>query len=309
VLKTASLVGLTDMNISAVALGSFDGVHVGHQAILRHAFGVAKQANGLSAVFTFYPHPSMVTGRNGSGTISTQNQRSKLIEGCGIDILVEHPFTSDFALLSPERFLVEVLLNSFAAPNFVAGFNYTFGHQGAGDISLLKRLGEQHQFLVHEIPPVVVAGELVSSTRVRRQIERGELDAAASSLGRRFSLQGEVAVGDGRGRKLGFPTANVSLDRRQVLPPFGVYLVFSNHLGFGVANLGIRPTFPLANRRLEVHFLDLSLPTDLYGQELEVELVHYLRPEQAFEDSDELQKQVEHDIARARALALSSAKC
>jgi len=309
VLKTASLEGLSDMHISAVALGSFDGVHVGHQAILRHASAVAKQAMGLSAVFTFYPHPGMVTGRNGSGAITTQSQRSKLIEGCGIDILIEHPFTRDFASLSPERFLLEVLLKTFAAPNFVAGFNYTFGHRAVGDIALLKRLGAKHQFSVHEIAPVVVAGEVVSSTRVRRLIEQGELDLTADCLGRRFSLQGEVAAGDGRGRKLGFPTANVSLSRQQVLPPFGVYLVWSAELGFGVANLGIRPTFPPANLGLEAHFLEVSQRTDLYGQELEVELVHYLRPERTFAGPDELREQVEQDIARARTLAYSCAKC
>jgi riboflavin kinase/FMN adenylyltransferase len=297
------------MNISAVALGSFDGVHVGHQAILRRAAAIAEQAKGLSAVFTFYPHPAMVTGRNGSGAITTQDQRSKLIEGCGIDVLIEYPFTPDFALLSPERFLEEILLKALAAPNFVAGFNYTFGYRATGDIALLKRLGEKHMFLVHEIAPVVVMGEVVSSTRVRRLIEQGELDLAAGCLGRRFSLQGEVAAGDGRGRKLGFPTANVSLSRRQVLPPFGVYFVWSALFGFGVANLGIRPTFPPAHLGLEVHFLEVSQRADLYGQELEVELVRYLRPERTFAGPQELREQVEQDIARARTLAYSCTKC
>lgn len=308
-LKTVSLLGLGGITISAVALGSFDGVHVGHQAILRRAADLAQQAKGLSAVFTFHPHPGMVTGRNGTGVITTQSQRSRLVETCGIDVLIEYPFTPEFASLTAESFLEDVLLPAFAVPNFVAGFNYTFGHQGAGDIALLKRLGEKHRFSVHEIAPVVVMGEIVSSTRVRRLIEQGELDLAASCLGRRFSLQGEVAAGDGRGRKLGFPTANVYLSRQQVLPPFGVYLVLSPTLGFGVANLGMRPTFPPANLGLEVHFLVVNRQVDLYGQELEVELVRYLRPERAFSGPDELREQVEQDIARARTLAYSSAKC
>ena len=152
-------------------------------------------------------------------------------------------------------------------------------------------------------------GEIVSSTRVRRLIEQGEFDLAASCLGRRFSLQGEVAAGDGRGRKLGFPTANVYLSRQQVLPPFGVYLVLSSTLGFGVANLGMRPTFPLRNLGLEVHFLAVNRQVDLYGQELEVDLVRYLRPEREFSGPDELREQIEQDIARARTLAYSNAKC
>ncbi|MBT9133335.1 MAG: Riboflavin biosynthesis protein RibF [Firmicutes bacterium] len=308
-LKTMSLAGLQHMTISAVALGSFDGVHVGHQAILRRAVSIAQQAGGLSAVFTFHPHPGMVTGRNGSGTITTQNQRSQLVETCGIDLLIEHPFTSDFASLSPEQFFEEVLLKAFHVRNVVAGFNYTFGRQASGDTALLKRLGREHQFSVHEIAPVAVMGEIVSSTRVRRLIEQGELDSAAHCLGRRFSLQGEVTVGDGRGRRLGFPTANIRLAPLQVLPPFGVYLVYAPTQGFGVANLGIRPTFPLNCQGLEVHFFGASQRLDLYGQDLEVELVEYLRPERTFSGAQELSEQIEQDIARARTLAYSSAKC
>lgn len=308
-LSFTSLEGLERINISAVALGSFDGVHVGHQAILRRAVSIAREVGGLSAVFTFHPHPGMVTGRNGSGTITSRQQRRQLIEACGIDVLIEHPFTAHFAALSPLQFLEEVLLKAFNAQNFVAGFNYTFGHQAAGDIALFKRFGRQHRFFVHEIAPVFVLGEIVSSTRVRRLIEQGELEAAAQCLGRRFSLRGEVTVGDGRGRKLGFPTANVRLAPLQVLPPFGVYLVYAQKLGFGVANLGVRPTFPLASQGLEVHFLSPGQGLDLYGHDIEVELVEYLRAERVFSGPEELRAQVEQDIARARRLAYCNAKC
>ncbi len=308
-LRTTSLAELKSMPITAVALGSFDGVHIGHQAILHRTVSMARQTGGWSAVFTFYPHPGTVTGRNGSGVITTQTQRSQLIAGCGIDVLVEHPFTAEFASLSPLQFVERVLLKTVAAPNFVAGFNYTFGHQAAGDIALLKSLGRQHQFLVHEVAPVFIHGEIVSSTRVRRLIELGELAAAAACLGRRFSLRGEVAAGDGRGRKLGFPTANVGLAPRQVLPPFGVYLVHAQTLGFGVANLGVRPTFPLKHQGLEVHFLAENQNLDLYGQDIEVEFMEYLRPERVFSGPEELRGQVAEDIARARILAYASVKC
>jgi len=308
VLKTTSPVGLRDKSVAAVALGSFDGLHVGHQAILQRAVEIARHSGALSAVFTFHPHPGSVTGRNGMRTITTPKQRSLLIEKHGIDVLIEQPFTSTFASLSPQQFVLDVLLAAFGATSFVAGFNYSFGHRAEGDMNMLKRLGAQHQFAVHEVEPIALAGETVSSTRVRRLLEQGDLESAARCLGRPFSLQGEVAVGDGRGRKLGFPTANVSLAKEQVLPPRGVYLVYAPTFGFGVANLGVRPTFPLLDAALEVHFLE-SQGLDLYGRELEVELLLYLRPERVFTDAVALQEQVEQDIARARALAYSITKC
>ncbi|MBS3872677.1 MAG: riboflavin biosynthesis protein RibF [Firmicutes bacterium] len=290
------------MKIGAVCLGTFDGVHLGHQAIFKKTCEVARQRQGLSVVFTFYPHPGAMVGRNQVGSITTRQQRARLIAECGLDLLIEHPFTAEFASLSPEQFVHEVLLRSFPKATVVAGFNYRFGHAAQGNVEILRTLGERHSFSVVEVPPVFVDGAIVSSTRVRQDILAGNFASITACLGRVFALQGAVGTGDGRGRTLGFPTANVHFLPEQVLPPSGVYAVFSRELGYGVANLGKRPTFPQASTTLEVHFF--SPTPDLYGQELEVELLHYLRPESRFADQESLRLQIAKDIADASVYTL-----
>jgi len=291
--------------IGAVCLGTFDGVHLGHQAIFQKTRELAAQRQGLAAVFTFHPHPGTLVGRNQVGAINTRRQRVRLIAGCGMDVFIEHPFTAEFASLNPEQFVHEVLVKSFAGATVVAGFNYRFGCAAQGDIRVLRSLGARHSFDVVEVPPVFVGGMVASSTRVRQDILAGNLDNIAACLGRAFSLQGLVATGDGRGRTLGFPTANVHFSPGQVLPPSGVYAVFSPDFGYGVGNLGRRPTFPQDNITLEVHFF--SPTPDLYDQELEVELLHYLRPEKRFADQESLRWQIKQDIADALAYSLHRA--
>lgn len=295
--------------IGAVCLGSFDGVHVGHQAIFNEAVNIARCTNTSAAVFTFHPHPGALTGKGMINTITTREQRSRLIREYGVNVLVEHPFTTEFAALSPMQFVENVLLKNFGQVAFVAGFNYSFGHKASGNIALLKELGRSHGFSVVEVAPVTLDGDVVSSTRVRRLISTGELKSVERCLGRRLTLQGRVMQGDRRGRTLGFPTANLHFSPEQILPPNGVYVVNSPAVGFGVANLGLRPTFPQAAATLEIHFLNLC--GEIYGHDLEVEIVEYLRPERAFTSVELLKEQVFCDIEQARAIVLASSagKC
>jgi len=305
--RTALLITILEkaMKIGAVCLGTFDGVHLGHQAIFQKTRELATQRNGLAVVFTFHPHPGTMVGRNQVGAITTRQQRVRLIAACGMDVLIEHPFTTEFSSLNPAQFVDEVLVKSFRGATVVAGFNYRFGQAAQGDTSLLRALGVQHSFEVVEVPPVFVDGAVASSTRVRQDILAGNLANIAACLGRAFALQGAVGTGDGRGRVLGFPTANLHFSPEQVLPPSGVYAVFSPIWGYGVGNLGKRPTFPQANITLEVHFF--SPTPDLYEQELEIELIHYLRPEKRFADQESLRQQIKQDIADAEVYTLHHA--
>ena len=284
--------------IGAVCLGTFDGVHLGHQAIMAEVVKISKASGKRSAVFTFHPHPGTLTGRGAVSVITTRSQRARLMAACGIDVIVEHPFTAAFAGLSPQQFVESILLDGFGTVPFVAGFNYNFGHKASGTIETLAELGKQYGFEVLRVEPVSVGGDVVSSTRVRKLVQDGALTAVEACLGRRFSLAGTVVHGDGRGRTLGFPTANIHFSTEQVLPPCGVYLINSTEYGVGVANLGVRPTFPQQGITLEVHFLH-KLEHEIYNQEIEVDIIYYLRSEQAFLDGQALRTQVFCDIERA----------
>lgn len=294
---TSSMKGLKG-SIGAVCLGTFDGVHLGHQAIMSEVTRLSRQNGKHSAVFTFHPHPSTLTGRGPVSVITTREQRARLMAASGIDVIVEHPFTTAFAGLSPEEFVQTILLEGFGPISFVAGFNYNFGHKATGTIQTLTELGQQHGFEVARVEPVYVEDDVVSSTRVRKLVQDGELSAAKACLGRHFSLAGTVLHGDGRGRTLGFPTANVHFAPEQVLPPCGVYLLHSSLYGVGVGNLGVRPTFPQQGITLEAHFLR-SLEHEIYDQQIEVDMLEYLRPEQAFSDGQALRAQVFRDIEHA----------
>lgn len=289
-------------NIGAVCLGTFDGVHLGHQAIIQEAKRLSRSIGKGVAVFTFFPHPSAYTGRGPISTINTREQRARLMSYYGADEVIEHPFSMDFAALSPRAFVEDILLKNFGRVYFVAGFNYTFGHKAGGNIDTLRALGEELGFGVSQVDPVNVDGSVVSSTRVRKHLLAGELSLAAKCLGRKFSLCGSVQPGDKRGRTLGFPTANVHFLTEQVLPPSGVYLLRSKLYGIGVGNLGIRPTFPQQGITLEAHFIE-KLEREIYGEELELEMLEYLRPERAFESPDALRLQVSMDIEQAISIA------
>lgn len=302
VIRVADLAGLPHDRPLYVAIGSFDGVHVGHQAVLRALVGAAAAAGALAAVLTFRPHPLAVL-KPGSAppALATPEERARLIAGFGVDALVELRFDRELADLPAEEFVADHLVRRAAAGHVFVGQNFSFGRGGLGRPADIGR-----RLPVTVIPPVVRRGEPVSSTRVRAAVQSGRTGLARVLLGRFYSLTGAVVPGDGRGRTIGFPTANVAVDPGLALPALGVYAVAASFEGRdarslpGVANLGVRPTFVAAGAAagLEVHLFDFN--ADVYGCPARVDFVRRLRGERRFAGAAALVSQIGHDVERAR---------
>ncbi len=294
---------------SALVVGNFDGVHLGHQAVLEQVASDARAAGVASCALTFDPHPAAVVGRGAPPLLTTMERRAELMHDLGIERVYVRRFDAEFAAWPPERFARELLARGLRARIVVVGENFRFGAKRAGDLALLRRLGEELGFdaRVHAIARD--ARGPYSSTRARDAITAGDLDEARRVLGRPHELSGTVVHGDARGRQLGFPTANLE-DVPELSPPDGVYAVKVDRLepdvgprplAAGVTNLGVRPTLTSGARRtLEVHLVDFD--GDLYGARLRLHLLARLRGEQRFASLDELKAQIARDVARARAL-------
>lgn len=296
---------------SAVALGTFDGVHLGHRRLVALTVETAKEKGLVPAAFTFANHPLGVIGQGGGPPmITTSRQKVSLLCGLGIEIVVDQVFDREFAALSPEAFARDILAGKMKARHVVVGYNYSFGARGAGTPDVLARLGERLGFSVSVVPPVRVGDEVVSSTEVRRAIREGDMERAARLLGRPHSLSGPVVAGRGQGRTLGYPTANVELVPGICLPKDGVYAVRVRVEGAhggdpqagammdGICNIGFNPTFNGKERTLEVHVFDLS--ESLYGRWVEVFFVARLRGEIKFDTPYLLARQIQLDVIRAR---------
>ncbi len=280
-----------------VALGMFDGVHLGHAAVIRHAIDIAKKISGTSIVFTFSNHPlTIIAPEDAPLMIGSKNLRREIFSDIGVDVLLEIPFTKEFSRKSPEEFLQ--LLQEKISPAFVVtGPNYTFGRFGRGNGRLLLREAENFGFKAEVCQAFTVERKIVSSTRIRALIAAGDLISANELLGRNFTYAGEVVNGDRRGRKLGFPTANIELDDRRAMLPNGAYIVRVKVRGKnfnGIANIGDNPTFKVARRRLEVFIDDFS--ANIYGEEIFVSFVSKLRDEKKFSSAEELKAQLNEDL-------------
>jgi riboflavin kinase/FMN adenylyltransferase len=293
-----------DLRGASVALGNFDGVHLGHALLLRAAH--AARPDAPLAVLTFEPHPREVFRPDDAPfRLTLPAERADLLAGLGVQIIYELRFDRDFAALTADRFLADVLGAGFGVRHVCCGPDFAFGHRRGGDVALLARWSETAGVGLTVVPPLSDGQGQISSTRIRRLLQDGYPERAAAELGRSWSLRGIVQQGDQRGRTIGFPTANIALGRH-LEPARGVYAVRVNapdgSLGpvHGVANIGRRPTVGGTESRLEVHLFDWS--GDLYGRELEVTLVSYLRAEHRFAGLDELKAQIGKDAAVARAL-------
>lgn len=287
------------------AAGVFDGVHRGHAAVLREAARAAGTLEAELGVLTFHPHPaSVLRPSSAPPLLLTRAEKHALLAGHGVSLLLELAFTPEFAALSAREFVQSLWqVSGGQLRGICAGETWSFGHQREGDMAFLAACGRELDFAVLSVPPLLVEGEPVSSTRIRRAIAAGHLALAAECLGRPVSLTGVVQKGAQLGRSLGFPTANLSLPAVQ-LPPDGVYAVRvhrGNFIHHGVANLGLRPTLRenTPRRVFEVHLLDFA--ADLYGEELRVELWQHLRAEKQFANLPELRQQIQEDASQARA--------
>ena len=287
---------------AVLTLGNFDGVHLGHQAILRSAVERARAEGGQAVVLTFEPHPlAVVAPERAPAVIQPLHDRLAMLRQLGVDVTVLQRFTRRFAALDPEAFVREFLLRHLALRHVVVGDNVNFGRDRAGSAETLRQLGARLGFGVEVVGPVTVGAEQVSSTVLRAVLERGAVGEARRLLGRAYSLRGRVVVGDRRGRTLGFPTANLHLRRKLLLPADGVYAVTAESEGrrhAGVMNIGVRPTFAGRRRTVEVHLLDFT--GDLYRRWLVVRVIERLRGEAAFAGPEALRAAIAADVARAR---------
>jgi len=287
------------------AIGFFDGVHLGHQQVIRQTVEDARQHDALAVVVTFDRHPATVVAPDRAPPlIYTLPQKLRGIEALGVDALVLLEFTEAFSRIRGEDFARGLTGDLGRLHSLCVGSTFTFGHRRSGNVALLRRLGLELGFAVHGLTAVSLGGRGVSSTRIREAIQAGDLTLASEMLGRGYGLAGEVQRGDRLGQQLGFPTANLNVSGL-VLPPRGVFAAQARHqnrLHPAVMNIGIRPTLqrPQPTLQVEVHLLDYR--GDLYGQELEVTVVARIRDEQRFPSLEALRAQIALDIQRARQL-------
>jgi riboflavin kinase/FMN adenylyltransferase len=286
-----------------LAIGVFDGVHLGHQAVISTSARHARQAGGTPVVMTFDPHPAKVLRPKDAPHLLTATQHKiALIRDLGVAHLLVQPFDRQFAATPPENFVQQLVAHAKPLREICVGHEWSFGKGRAGNLALLKQLGTTYDFNVVGVQAVTVNGEVVSSTAIRRAVADGDLIKATQMLGREYTILGTVKAGQKLGRKLGFPTANLSAHSEQ-FPPNGVYVAEARLAGAlyrGVANLGYRPTVSAGEpeRLLELHLFDLN--RDIYGAEIEVRFLRYLRPEQEFENVEALAAQITRDVAEAR---------
>lgn len=290
-----------------LAIGFFDGVHLGHQQIIRQTIADARQHEALALVITFDRHPnSVVAPARVPPLIYSLPQKLRAIESLGTHTLLLIHFDNAFSEQPGEAFIRGLLNDLGGIVSICVGANFVFGHKRGGNVALLKTLGAELNFVVHGMAAVSLDGEAVSSTRIREAISVGNLDAASQMLGRTYSLAAIVIRGDRLGHKIGFPTANLDATGR-ALPPNGVYAVRAEVIGGGdpssyrgVMNIGVRPTVnePHPQRRVEVHLMDFS--GELYGQEIGLTFVEKLRDERKFQSLDALREQIGRDIREAQ---------
>ena len=283
---------------SAIAIGSFDGIHRGHQAVINKTKEIARENNLSPAVFSFEPHPRQVLSPDHiPGFITSPEQKVKLLTDLNIDYYFCQEFTKKFAKKDFEEFVENILYKSLNIGHIVVGEDFSFGRGGSGSIEDLKELGEKFDFSVTPLSIINNHGEKISSTKIRHLISRGEMDEVKGLLGRYYTMAGKVVHGDARGAKLGFPTANLSLNTDYVLPAKGVYAGYVNYNGNrlrGVANYGHNPTFTVGEYRIEVFIIDLN--KNLYGEDLEFSLVKYIRPEKKFDNKNDLIEAIKQDV-------------
>lgn len=307
-MKTIIYSGSIDKHYPSVhvALGNFDGVHLGHQKLIRELVKEARRNGGTAVVATFEPHPlRVIRPDNPPQMLTPTTLKASLIGRMGVDVVLLLPFDCSWAQMSPEAFVQTVLVDHLRAESVFVGFNYSFGRGGKGTPQQLWQLGRFHGFRVKVIEAVTQGGMAVSSTRIRTLLADGQVTEAAGLLGYSPILQGEVVTGDQRGRQIGFPTANLQVPPGQYMPARGVYTARISGAALpvpgwpAVVNIGVKPTFVGdVKETIEAHLLDYS--GDLYGTGLTLQMLHRLRPEQRFASPDALVQQIERDILTAR---------
>lgn len=286
-----------------VTIGTFDGVHFGHQRILEKLVSDAKNAGKKSILLTFFPHPRMVLQKDSSlELINTIEERKNLLAKTGLDYLIIHPFSKEFSRLTALAFVRDILVNQFNVSKLCIGYDHHFGKNREGNITQLQEYSKLYDFDIEEIPAQDIDDVSVSSTKIRKALAEGNVKTANTYLGYPFMLNGNVVNGKQLGGKIGFPTANIDVEEAyKLIPKTGVYVIRStikDEIIYGMMNIGKRPTVDGKHQTIEVHFFDFN--QDLYEQSLTVELLYFLRDEHKFDSVEHLISQLQKDEIQAR---------
>ena len=298
---THELSSIAPAKNTIVSIGMFDGLHMGHQALVRRLAERALEEELLSAIITFKNHPStLLTPRDGVPLLTCLDERIRLLKAMQIDIVIALTFSPELAMLGAQPF-VETLQRNLNMHGLILGWDFALGHQREGSLDTLHDLGQQMDFSTEVVGPVKYQGSIVSSTAIRSALSQGDIATANAMLTRPFCLDGTVVSGDGRGAKLGFPTANLSMYPQQVLPADGVYatrVALDGQMLPAATFIGTRPTFNGLTRIVEVHLLDFN--GNLYNRSLKIDIIERLRGVQKFPDAQTLKSQISLDIAQIR---------
>lgn len=295
------------MNRPILTTGTFDGVHIGHQKIISRLREIANRKAGETVMLTFHPHPRMVLFPDDHGLklLSTLDEKAKLLEKAGIDHLIVYPFTEEFSRMTSVEYVRDLLVNQIGVDTVVVGYDHHFGRNREGDFEQLKEFAQTYDFDVEEIPPQDIDRVNVSSTKIRNALEKGDVQKARKFLGHAYTLSGEVVKGEGLGKKLGFPTANISVEETyKLIPAKGVYAVKAQLEGesySGMLNIGNRPTVSTdSNTSIEVHLFELE--KEIYGEEITLSLIDRIREEVEFDSIEELVQQLKKDKEISKSL-------
>lgn len=284
-----------------IALGSFDGLHLGHISLIKEVVRIAKEKNGKSMVFTFKNHPRSFINKDGGPKLLMNNEsKAEMLEGFGVDIICFKEFDKEFMQVKPKDF-VKGLVDKYNAKGIVVGFNYKFGYKNSGDINLLRELKDEYGYELHVMEPCMYENKVISSTRIREALETKNVFDAGEMLGRSYRLKGEVISGRKIGRTIGFPTANLKYDENFILPGIGVYYTnvnVNNNIYKGITSVGNNPTVEGKSLTVETYILDFS--GDIYGEIIEVSFIKKIRDEKKFNSLEDLKMQLEKDKDFAR---------
>lgn len=282
----------------AITIGTFDGVHIGHRKILEKVINHAKNANLKSAVLTFFPHPRMVLQKDADiKLLNTLEEKKAILNKMGLDILAVHPFTMEFSRLTATEFVRDLLVNKLRTKQIVIGYDHRFGRNRTANINDLVAFGNTLDFDVEEIPAQEIDEVSVSSTKIRKALEEGDIHTANEYLGYEYMLTGTVKKGKGLGRKLNYPTANIVIEESyKLIPKTGSYIIKSNideKVVHGMMNIGFNPTVNGTKKTIEVHFFDFK--DDLYEHTIQIDMLNRLRDERKFDSLEALKEQLRKD--------------
>ena len=282
-----------------IALGVFDGVHLGHQKLIKLTVDKARKNDGISIIATFDPHPDIIINPESNVfLLTTLEERISLIKDIDVDVFLIIKFNKMMSKMSPEGFISKILVDSLQVKELFVGFNYKFGFRGKGNPDILKKYSKIYKFKTHILKPIVANNIIISSTRIKDYIKSGEIGKAKKLLGHDITISGRVISGKGRGRKLlNFATANIETPSDKILPVNGVYLVeikIDNQKYYGLMNIGFKPTFKETERTIEVHIINFN--KKIYNKKVVVNILQRIREEKYFSNINLLKKQIENDI-------------